>query len=357
MLAYTYIEHGKFELIEKPKPRLKDPRDAIVRVTLGSICTSDLHIKHGSVPRALPGTTVGHEMVGIVEQVGADVTSVRPGDRVTVNVETFCGECFFCQHGYVNNCTDTNGGWALGCRIDGGQAEYVRVPYADQGLNRIPDAVSDEQALFVGDVLATGFWTARISEITEKDTVLIIGAGPTGICTLLCVMLKHPRRIIVCEKSPERIRLVREHYPDVQVVEPKDCREFVLRSSDHGGADVVLEVAGTDDTFRLAWECARPNAIVTVVALYDRPQVLPLPDMYGKNLTFKTGGVDGCDCAEILRLIEEGKIDTTPLITHRFPLNEIEEAYRIFENKLDGVMKVAVSGTRTTRIRRTNADF
>lgn len=343
MLAYTYIEHGKFELIEKPKPRLKDPRDAIVRVTLGSICTSDLHIKHGSVPRALPGTTVGHEMVGIVEQVGADVTSIRPGDRVTVNVETFCGECFFCRHGYVNNCTDANGGWALGCRIDGGQAEYVRVPYADQGLNRIPDAVSDEQALFVGDVLATGFWAARISEITEKDTVLIIGAGPTGICTLLCVMLKHPRRIIVCEKSPERIRLVRKHYPDVQVVEPEDCREIVLRSSDHGGADVVLEVAGTDDTFRLAWECARPNAIVTVVALYDHPQVLPLPDMYGKNLTFKTGGVDGCDCAEILRLIEEGKIDTTPLITHRFPLNEIEEAYRIFENKLDGVMKVAVS--------------
>ena len=343
MLAYTYIEHGKFELIEKPKPGLKDHRDAIVRVTLGSICTSDLHIKHGSVPRALPGTTVGHEMVGIVEQVGADVTSIRPGDRVTVNVETFCGECFFCRHGYVNNCTDANGGWALGCRIDGGQAEYVRVPYADQGLNCIPDAVSDEQALFVGDVLATGFWAARISEITEKDTVLIIGAGPTGICTLLCVMLKHPRRIIVCEKSPERIRLVREHYPDVQVVEPEDCREIVLRSSDHGGADVVLEVAGTDDTFRLAWECARPNAIVTVVALYDRPQVLPLPDMYGKNLTFKTGGVDGCDCAEILRLIEEGKIDTTPLITHRFPLNEIEEAYRIFENKLDGVMKVAVS--------------
>ena len=343
MLAYTYIEHGKFELIEKPKPGLKDPRDAIVRVTLGSICTSDLHIKHGSVPRALPGTTVGHEMVGIVEQVGADVTSIRPGDRVTVNVETFCGECFFCRHGYVNNCTDANGGWALGCRIDGGQAEYVRVPYADQGLNRIPDAVSDEQALFVGDVLATGFWAARISEITEEDTVLIIGAGPTGICTLLCVMLKHPRRIIVCEKSPERIRLVRKHYPDVQVVEPEDCREIVLRSSDHGGADVVLEVAGTDDTFRLAWECARPNAIVTVVALYDHPQVLPLPDMYGKNLTFKTGGVDGCDCAEILRLIEEGKIDTTPLITHRFPLNEIEEAYRIYENKLDGVMKVAVS--------------
>lgn len=344
MLAYTYIEHGGFGLLDKPKPELKDSRDAIVRVTLGSICTSDLHIKHGSVSRAVPGITVGHEMVGVVEQVGSRVTSVKPGDRVTVNVETFCGECFFCQHGYVNNCTDVNGGWALGCRIDGGQAEYVRVPYADRGLNRIPDSVSDEQALFVGDVLATGFWAARISEISGDDTVLVIGAGPTGICTLLCVMLKKPKRIIVCEKSSERIRFIREHYPDVLVTEPEECKEFVLRNSDHGGADVVLEVAGAGDTFRLAWECARPNAVVTVVALYDNPQILPLPDMYGKNLTFKTGGVDGCDCAEILRLIEAGKIDTTPLITHRFPLTKIEEAYRVFENRLDGVIKVAIAG-------------
>ena len=344
MLAYTYIEHGRFGLLDKPKPELKDSRDAIVRVTLGSICTSDLHIKHGSVPRAVPGITVGHEMVGVVEQVGSRVTSVKPGDRVTVNVETFCGECFFCQHGYVNNCTDVNGGWALGCRIDGGQAEYVRVPYADRGLNRIPDSVSDEQALFVGDVLATGFWAARISEISGDDTVLVIGAGPTGICTLLCVMLKKPKRIIVCEKSSGRIRFIREHYPDVLVTEPEECKEFVLRNSDHGGADVVLEVAGAGDTFRLAWECARPNAVVTVVALYDNPQILPLPDMYGKNLTFKTGGVDGCDCAEILRLIEAGKIDTTPLITHRFPLTKIEEAYRVFENRLDGVIKVAIAG-------------
>ena len=344
MLAYTYIEHGRFGLLDKPKPELKDSRDAIVRVTLGSICTSDLHIKHGSVSRAVPGITVGHEMVGVVEQVGSRVTSVKPGDRVTVNVETFCGECFFCQHGYVNNCTDVNGGWALGCRIDGGQAEYVRVPYADRGLNRIPDSVSDEQALFVGDVLATGFWAARISEISGDDTVLGIGAGPTGICTLLCVMLKKPKRIIVCEKSSERIRFIREHYPDVLVTEPEECKEFVLRNSDHGGADVVLEVAGAGDTFRLAWECARPNAVVTVVALYDNPQILPLPDMYGKNLTFKTGGVDGCDCAEILRLIEAGKIDTTPLITHRFPLTKIEEAYRVFENRLDGVIKVAIAG-------------
>lgn len=342
MKAYTYIEHGRFELLDKPKPALQDSRDAIVRVTLASICTSDLHIKHGSVPRAVEGITVGHEMVGIVEAVGSEVRGVKVGDRVTVNVETFCGECFFCKRGYVNNCTDPDGGWALGCRIDGGQAEYVRVPHADQGLNRIPDTVSDEQALFVGDILATGYWAAKISEITPDDTVLIIGAGPTGICTLLCARLKRPKRIIVCEKSPERRRFVREHYPEVLTVAPEECREAVFANSDRGGADVVLEVAGAEDTFRLAWECARPNATVVIVALYDRPQVLPLPDMYGKNLTFKTGGVDGCDCAEILRLIEAGEIDTTPLITHRYPLSRIAEAYDLFENRRDGAIKVEI---------------
>ena len=342
MLAYTYIEKGKFELIEKKRPVVLDAKDAIVKVTLASICTSDLHIKHGSVLRAVPGITVGHEMVGIVEEIGADVKNVKPGDRVTVNVETFCGECYFCKKGYVNNCTDQNGGWALGCRIDGGQTEYVRVPYADQGLNKIPDGVSDRQALFVGDVLATGFWAARISEITEEDTVLILGAGPTGLCTLQCVMLKNPKRIIVCEKDESRIRFVREHYPQVLVTVPENVKAFVLENSDHGGADVVLEVAGADTTFRTAWECARPNAIVTVVALYDEAQVLPLPDMYGKNLTFKTGGVDGCDCEEILKLIEEGKIDTEPLITHTYPLTEIETAYELFEGKQDGVIKVAI---------------
>ena len=222
MLAYTYIEKGKFALVEKPKPSLIESTDAIVRVTMSSICTSDLHIKHGSVPRGVPGITVGHELVGVVEEVGAEVTYVKPGDRVTVNVETLCGECFFCQNGFVNNCTDPNGGWALGCRIDGGQTEYVRVPLANQGLNRIPDSVTDEQALLVGDVLATGFWAARISEITEEDTVLIIGAGPTGICTLLCVMLKQPKRIIVCEKSEERRRFVQEHYPEVLL--PRNAR-------------------------------------------------------------------------------------------------------------------------------------
>ena len=344
MLAYTYIERGKFELLEKPRPQLLDPRDAIVRVTLASICTSDLHIKHGSVPRAVPGVTVGHEMLGIVESVGSAVTKVRPGDRVTVNVETFCGDCFFCRNGYVNNCQAPDGGWALGCRIDGGLAEYVRVPCADQGLDLIPDSVTDKQALFVGDVLATGYWAAEIADIRPGDTVLVIGAGPTGICTLLCALLKDPGQVIVCETDPIRRRFVKEHYSGVLTVDPHnaDAAAFVRAHSEHGGADAVLEVAGTPETFQLAWQCARPNATVTVVALYEDVQMLPLPEMYGKNLTFKTGGVDGCHCAEILRLIEDGRIDTTPLITHTYPLRQIAEACELFENRRDQVIKVAV---------------
>lgn len=344
MLAYTYQEKNKFILEEKERPKLQNPQDAIVRVTLASICSSDIHIKHGAVPRAVPGITVGHEMVGVVEEVGPEVTKVRPGDRVTVNVETFCGECFFCKQGFVNNCVDEHGGWALGCRIDGGQAEYVRVPYANQGLNRIPDDITDEQALFVGDVLATGYWATKISDISPEDTVLILGGGPTGICTLLCVMLKQPKRIILSEVDEDRITFLRKHYPDVIVVNPKetDVEQFVKAHSEHGGADRVLEVAGGQETFELAWKSARPNAIVTIVAMYEENQILPLPQMYGKNLIFKTGGVDGCDCDETLKLIQEGKIDTTPLITHTFSLKEIEKAYDIFENRREQVIKVAI---------------
>ena len=194
----------------------------------------------------------------------------------------------------------------------------------------------------MGDVLATGYWAAQISEIKEEDTVLILGAGPTGLCTLQCVALYHPKRIIVCDLDENRLAFVRQHHPGVLTTTPNGLNDFVVAHSDHGGADVVLEVAGSAETFRMAWECARPNAIVTVVALYDGPQTLPLPDMYGKNLTFKTGGVDGCNCQETLQLIEQGKLDTTPLITHTYPLSQIEEAYQLFEHRQDGVIKVAI---------------
>ncbi len=341
MLAYTYISKGRFELREKPVPEICGPRDAVVKVTLASICTSDLHIKRGFVPRAAEGVTVGHELVGVAEEVGSGVKNVRPGDRVCVNVETYCGECWFCRRGYVNNCADKNGGWALGCRIDGGQAEYVRVPFADTGLTKIPDGVSDERALFVGDILATGYWAVKIAEAEEGDAVLIIGAGPVGLCAAMCARLKNPSRMIVCEKDAWRRAFAKRLLPEAECVSPAQLGA-VASTLPRGGADRVLECGGNAETFEMAWKYARPNAVVVIAAMYEQPQVLPLPDMYGKNLIFKTGGVDGCDCAEILKLIASGKIDASPVITHTFALKDIAAAYELFESGADGVMKIAV---------------
>lgn len=216
------------------------------------------------------------------------------------------------------------------------------MPYTDNGLTPIPDNVSDEQALFVGDILATGYWAAKISEISEEDTALIIGAGPTGLCTLECVQLYNPRQIVVCEADKSRREFVGRHYPDVDVIEPWECEEVLNELTDDRGADRVIEVAGGENTFELAWRCARPNAIVTIVALYEKEQILPLPWMYGKNLTFKTGGVDACDCDKIMQLIADGRIDTTHLITHRYPLSRIQEAYDLFAERKDGVIKTAI---------------
>lgn len=344
MKAVVYKGIGDFVVEDRPMPKLIDDKDAIIKVTLASICSSDIHIKHGSVPRAVPGSIVGHEFVGEVVETGTGVKKFKVGDRVTVNVETFCGECFFCKRGFVNNCTDKNGGWALGCRIDGGQTEYVRVPFADNGLNLIPKEVTNEQALLTGDVLATGYWAAQIAEIKPADTVAVIGAGPTGLCALECVKLYSPEKVIVIDPMEDRLKLAKEHGVANITINPmtEDVEKIILENTDGRGADVVLEVAGGENTFELAWKIARPNAIVCVVALYEKPQVLPLPDMYGKNLTFKTGGVDASCCEEILKLIACGKIDTTYLITHTVSLDDIEQGYDIFENKKDGVIKVAV---------------
>ena len=344
MDAVVYKKAGEFSLEKRQIPEIINPTDAVVRVTLASICTSDLHIKHGSVKKAVPGIVVGHEMVGEIVSLGSQVTNLAVGDRVAVNVETFCGECFFCQRGFVNNCTDPNGGWAMGCRIDGGQAEYVRVPFAANGLTKIPDNVTDEQAIFTGDILSTGYWGAKISEIKRQDVVVVIGAGPAGICTMMCARLFSPAHIVAVDIDEKRLELVRaKHIADVTINSAaQPVEQLIMEMTDGRGADVVIEAAGGKDTFTMAWKIARPNAIVTVIALYDEAQRLPLPEMYGKNLTFKTGGVDACDCKEILRLISEGKIDTTCLITHRFSLKDAMKAYELFEKREDNVIKVVL---------------
>lgn len=343
MNALVFQKIGKLRLEKRPVPVIEEPTDAIVRVTRSTICTSDLHIRNGAVPRAREGVILGHEFAGEVVETGSQVKTLKPGDRVAANCETICGECWYCRRGFVNNCEQ--GGWMLGCTIDGCQAEYVRVPLADTSLYRIPDGLTEEQALFTGDILSSGYWGAKLCEIKPGDTVAVIGAGPVGMCAAQSARYLGAGQVILMDPNAERLKTARENQLADQYLNltGQEAAETVKRLTGGKGADAVIEAAGTEESFTLAWEAARPNGIVALVAMYEKDPVLPLTRMYGKNLIFKTGGVDAKDCRELLELLKEGKLTTDFLITHRGPLPQILEGYDIFEHKKDGCIKWVVT--------------
>ncbi len=339
----AFVWNGNsIELIERQRPVTENPRDAVIKVTYSSVCTSDLHIIKGFVPKAKKGIVLGHEFVGEVVELGAEIKNLQIGDRVSANCETFCGECYFCRHGFINNCQ--NGGWELGCTIDGCQAEYVRVPYADTGLTKIPDNVSYKSALFVGDILSSGYFGAELCEIKPDDTIAVIGAGPVGLCAMICAKLLGAGKIIAIDIDDCRLDLAKKLNLTDYVFNAEKCviEEEVNKLTLTRGADGVIEAAGGKNTFETAWKIARPNSVVAVVAMYEENQVLPLPEMYGKNLIFKTGGVDAIHCKELLDMISEGKINTDFLISAEYSFDNILEAYRDFELKKGGCLKFAI---------------
>ena len=363
-LVYDKNSKSKISLCEKENPKIINPKDAIVEVTLSSICTSDLHIINGMVPRANNNIILGHEFVGKIVEIGSDIKNLKVGDRVSANCETFCGECYFCKKGYINNCE--KGGWELGCRIDGCQAQYVRVPFAEMGLTKIPDNVSDRNALFVGDILSSGYFGAEMCEIKPDDTIAVIGSGPVGMCSMICAKIPGAKTIIAIDINEKRLNIAKENNLADYYLNPKTCdiEKEIKAITQNKGADGVIEAAGfsnykntqanhnftpskpydykNDSTLELAWKIARPNAIIGVVAMYEENQVLPLPLMYGKNLTFKTGGVDAIHCEKLLKLISEGKINTDFLITQTFKLENILEAYELFKTQKDSCLKIAI---------------
>lgn len=323
-------------------PKIVNSKDAIVKVTYSSICTSDIHIRKGFVPRANDNIVLGHEFVGEIVEVGDDVKKLAVGQRVVANCITFCGECYYCQKSFINNCE--NGGWELGCRIDGCQAEYVRVPYADMGLTPIPENVSDTQALFVGDILSSGYFGVELCGVNKGDNLAIIGSGPVGLCSMKCARLFTEGLIFAIDVNQQRLDFAKaNNFADV-VINPlkENVKEVVNSYTSSRGADNVIEVAGTKDSFRLAWDIARANSTVAVVAMYEEDLELPLPSMYGKNLIFKTGGVDAVHCEKLLKYISEGKLSTDFLISETFKLENIMVAYDYFENKVRDCLKVAI---------------
>lgn len=342
MKGFVWHNNKTASLDKRPVPKIKDKRDAIVKVTMSSICTSDLHIIRGFVPKAVPETILGHEFVGEIVDVGSDIKNLKKGDRVSANCETFCGQCYFCKRGFINNCL--YGGWEIGCTIDGCQAEYVRVPFADTGLTKLPDNISYENALFVGDILSSGYWGAELCEIQKGDIVAVIGAGPVGLCSMISAKLLGAEKIIAIDVDDTRLEIAKNQNLADVVINPLnfDVEKEVKDLTERRGADSVIEAAGGKDTFQTAWKIARANAIVALVAMYEENQTLPLPDMYGKNLTFKTGGVDAVNCSKLVDLISEKKINTDFLITHKFSLDNIQQAYKLFENKSDNCLKIAI---------------
>ncbi len=342
MKALICRKNGSVELTDKEIPKIQNERDAIVKVKLSSICTSDLHIMHGAVPAAVADIVLGHEFVGEVVETGSAVTNIKKGDRVAANCITFCGKCRFCKHGFINNCE--NGGWEIGCKIDGCQAEYVRVPFADTGLTVIPDNVTYENALFTGDILSSGYFGAELCEIKKDDTIAVIGCGPVGLCAMICARILGAGKIIAIDINEKRLELAKELNLADYTANPNktDIESFVKNITQNRGADGVIEAAGGENTFQTAWQIARPNSIVALVAMYEKPQTLPLPEMYGKYLIFKTGGVDAVHCKKLLDLISEGKINTDFLISKTMPLEQITDAYEIFETEKDNCLKIAI---------------
>ncbi|WP_157150846.1 alcohol dehydrogenase [Brachyspira sp. SAP_772] len=344
MKALFYIGDKKIELKEIENPKIIDGKDAIVKVQLSSICTSDFHIINGQVPRANKNIVLGHEFVGEVVEVGSEVKKLKKGDRVSANCITFCGECFYCKNGFINNCE--KGGWDIGCRINGCQAEYVRVPFADMSLNILPENVTYKNALFVGDILASGYFGAELCEIDNNDTVSVIGAGPVGLCAMMSARVLGAKKIIAIDINEDRLNIAKENKLADFFINPNktnNIEEYIKDINAGKLSDGTIEAAGGENTFDLAWRIARPNSVVALVAMYEKPQILPLNIMYGKNLIFKTGGVDAVHSDDILKLISQGKLNTDFLITHTIKLDNILRGYEIFDKKEDNCIKIAVT--------------
>ena len=341
-LVYDKNSDKKIELREIKDPEIKDSKDAIIKVEVSSICTSDLHIIEGFVPRAENNIVLGHEFTGTVIETGSGVKKIKKNDRVAVNCITFCGECYFCKKGFINNCE--NGGWDLGCTINGGHAEYARIPYADYSLNKIPDNLSFENALFVGDILSSGYFASKMIEIKKGDNIAIIGAGPVGLCSMITSRILGAKKITVIDINQKRLDFAYSMGFCDYIINPliDNVEEKAKELTGKKGFDGVIEASGGKNTFEIAWKIARANSVVGVVAMYEENQILPLPYMYGKNLTFKTGGVDAIYCDELLDLLSKGKISTDFLITKKFKLDDIVEAYKLFKNKNDNDLKFAI---------------
>jgi alcohol dehydrogenase len=344
MKALVFGGPGQRAWSDVPDPTVVDPTDAVIRVDTVSICGTDLHILGGDVPAVQKGRILGHEAVGTIEAVGSAVTTVRPGDRVLASCISACGRCRFCREQRYGQCTG-GGGWILGHLIDGVQAEYARIPFADLSTYPLPQTISDEAAVLLADILPTSYEVGVLNgTVRPGDTVVVVGTGPIGLAAIQTAKLFSPAHIIAIDKAESRLQAAKQLGADVLVRPDDNPLDAVRAVTDGLGADVVMEAVGIPATFELCTRLVRPGGRVANIGVHGKPVTLHLEDLWIRDVTITTGLVDTYSTPTLLKMVASGQLDTGQLVTHRFALDEIMAAYDVFARPAEtGALKVVLS--------------
>lgn len=330
MKALVYNGPGKKAVEDRPIPEIKSPTDAIVKITKTTICGTDLHILKGDVPTCEPGRILGHEGVGIVEKTGAAVSSLKVGDHVLISCITSCGKCDYCRKGMYSHCT--TGGWILGNRIDGTQAEYVRIPHAETSLYKIPPGMDEEALVMLSDILPTGFECGVLNgKIQPGNTVAIVGSGPIGLAALLTAQFYSPAAIIMIDVDDNRLE-ISKRFGATATINSKDGKEAekVMKMTEGRGVDTAIEAVGIPATFELCEDIIAPGGIIANIGVHGVKADLHLERLWSHNISITTRLVDTVTTPMLLKTVQSGKIDPKRLITHRFRLDKILDAYDTF---------------------------
>ncbi|MEU5371540.1 zinc-dependent alcohol dehydrogenase family protein [Streptomyces sp. NPDC005951] len=347
MKALVFEEPGRTTWRDVPDPDIEDAADVIVRVEAVTICGTDLHIVKGDVPEVTPGRVLGHEAVGTVVEAGGDVRTVRPGDRVLVSCISACGRCRYCREARYGQCRG-GGGWVLGHTIDGTQAEYVRVPFADLSVYPLPHSVDSVDAVLLADIFPTAYEVGvRNGGVSPGDTVVVVGAGPIGLAAIATSRLYSPERVIAVDLADARLEAARSLGAAATVRADEEPRQLVADLTDGLGADVVMEAVGVPEAFETCTRMVRPGGRVANIGVHGKPATLHLEDLWIKDVTITTGLVDTASTPMLLRMLANGRLPSAELVTHRFELEEMEEAYDVFSRAADtGALKVALHAPR-----------
>ena len=330
MKALVYKGPGEKALENRPKPEITAPTDAIVTITKTTICGTDLHILKGDVPSCQPGRILGHEGVGIIDQIGSGVTTFKPGDRVLISCISACGKCVYCRKNMYSHCT--TGGWILGNTIDGTQAEFVRIPYADTSLYRIPEGADEEALVMLSDILPTGFECGVLNgKVQPGSTIAIIGAGPVGLAALLTAQFYSPAEIIVIDLDDNRLA-VAKRFGATSVINSADGKalETVMKITGDRGVDTAIEAVGIPATFELCTTIIAPGGTIANVGVHGTKVDLHLENLWDRNVTITTQLVNTVSTPMLLNVVGAHKIDPKMLITHHFKIDDILDAYETF---------------------------